>query len=132
MTTMRETKTNTQEARLIAALKYRPMTTLEIIVSLGIVRPAAVVLNLRRAGWDIDKEMVGVKNRFGEDCRVARYRLESAIPRASMAENMRAAERGRVLQHKAALLNLTGEADPGPAWTTEQLGLPLTAPEGGV
>ena len=53
----------------------RPITPMEAWQELGVYRPAARVSDLKEAGHDIAKETVSVANRFGEECRVARYRL---------------------------------------------------------
>ena len=63
----------TQNTRLLSALKKAPMTTLQIINQLGIIRPAARVEELRSV-HKIETRMVEVENRFGEACRVAQYR----------------------------------------------------------
>lgn len=36
---------------------------------------AAVIHKLRDSGHDLHSEIITVKNRFGEDCRVARYSI---------------------------------------------------------
>ena len=61
-----------QNSRLLSALKKHPMTTLEIIRDLAIVRPAARIAELRDSNR-IDTRMIEVTNRFGDVCRVARY-----------------------------------------------------------
>ena len=65
----------TQCQRLLRALRQYPMTSLDIINGLGILRPASRVHELRLSGVDIHTEMVKVKNRYGEECCVARYTL---------------------------------------------------------
>lgn len=64
--------------RLINRLSVGPVTPMEAWAELGIYRLGARVFDLREQGHDIRKEMVNVTNRFGESCRVARYRLESS------------------------------------------------------
>ena len=61
-----------QNSMLLRELKNRPMTTLQIIRELGIIRPAARVEELRY-NHKIETRMVKVENRFGDTCRVARY-----------------------------------------------------------
>lgn len=46
---------------------------------LGILRLASRISDMRRLGYPIEREMVTVKNRFGEDCRVAQYSLEEEV-----------------------------------------------------
>lgn len=61
--------------RLLNRLQRGPITPMEAWQELGVYRPAARVSDLKEAGHDIAKETVSVANRFGEECRVARYRL---------------------------------------------------------
>ena len=62
----------TQNTRLLAALKNKPMTTLQIIRELGILRAASRVAELRDS-HNIETMLVKTSNRFGDTCRVARY-----------------------------------------------------------
>ena len=41
----------------------------------GVYRLADVIFKLRKQGFDIRTETTTVINRFGEECRVARYKL---------------------------------------------------------
>lgn len=61
--------------RLLDRLQVSPITPMEAWSELGVYRLAARVCDLKEAGHDIAKETVSVANRFGEECRVARYRL---------------------------------------------------------
>lgn len=47
--------------------------------ALGITRLSARIYDLRKEGHAITSERVEVENRFGEVCRVARYKLEKAV-----------------------------------------------------
>lgn len=67
-----------QTAILLDALKTGPMTAAEIWRKLGIARASARVYDLRDSGFDVRSEMITVRNRHGERCRVARYSLMSA------------------------------------------------------
>lgn len=67
-----------QNERLLAALREKPMTALEIWQQLGIARASARVFDLRDAGHDIRSEEIKVRNRSGDVCRVALYSLASA------------------------------------------------------
>lgn len=60
---------------LLQALRTRPMTSLDILQSLGIYRASARVHDLRNEGERIATELITVDNRGGESCRVARYSL---------------------------------------------------------
>ena len=50
------------------------ITTLQAF-GLGITRLASRVHDLRQCGVDVQKEMITVQNRRGENCRVARYTI---------------------------------------------------------
>ena len=67
----------TQCERVMDYLEKHPLgiTQFEAIKDLGILRLASRISDLRRQNIKIDREMVTVKNRFGEDCCVARYTL---------------------------------------------------------
>lgn len=67
-----------QNAKLLAALQERPLTSLEIWRDLGIARASARVFDLRQAGFLIASQEVTVRNRDGVECRVARYTLQRA------------------------------------------------------
>lgn len=61
--------------RLLERLKRGPITPLEAWSELGIYRLGARVYDLKEQGHDIAKDLVAVRNRNGEECRVAQYRL---------------------------------------------------------
>jgi len=67
-----------QAGRLLAALltgqKVDPLTGWR---RLGIYRLADTTFQLRGLGWPIDNLGLTVRNRFGEDCHVALYSLQS-------------------------------------------------------
>lgn len=65
----------TQCERLLARLKRGPITPLEAWSELGIYRLGARVFDLKEQGHEITKKMVAVSNKFGEECRVAKYTL---------------------------------------------------------
>lgn len=64
--------------RLLARLRRAPINPLQAWRELGIYRLGARVFELRRAGHTINRDTVTVRNRYGEACRVARYRLIKA------------------------------------------------------
>lgn len=67
----------TQEEKVIDYLKdFGSITALEAMRDLGIMRLASRISDLRANGYPIVRDMVSVKNRYGETTRVARYRLE--------------------------------------------------------
>ena len=68
---------DTQVRRTLRYMReHGSITPLEAIESFGCTRLAAVIHTIRHV-WhiDIDMEMVAVKNRYGETCHVARYKL---------------------------------------------------------
>lgn len=71
--------TATQNERLLAHLqKHEVIQPLYAWQLLGIYRLGARIYDLRQAGHAIDKETVTVRNQFGEECRVAQYRMVKA------------------------------------------------------
>lgn len=64
-----------QCVQLLAALRQQPLTSLEIMHSLGIYRGGARVFDLREEGHRIATDIVPVPNRDGKTCHVARYAL---------------------------------------------------------
>lgn len=67
-----------QNDRLLAYLKrHGQINPLEAWQHIGVYRLAARCHDLKCAGHKITKETVAVRNRFGEECRVAQYRLEA-------------------------------------------------------
>lgn len=68
-----------QTDRLLAYLKtHREIDPLTAWTELGIYRLGARVFDLRKAGHPITSDRKAVENRFGEECKVALYRLEAA------------------------------------------------------
>ena len=65
----------TQCAELLNLLRQGPVTTLDMIIKLGILRGSERVRELQDMGFRIKHEMVERKNRKGKACRVARYSL---------------------------------------------------------
>lgn len=55
---------------------YNSITPLEAWSELGIYRLGARIFDLKREGLNIRSGMVGVMNKFGEKCNVAKYTLE--------------------------------------------------------
>lgn len=74
---MDDNKRPTQCDRLLCYMSTHPngVTQVEALNDLGILRLASRISELRNDGCSIQKEMVTVKNRFGENCKIARYRL---------------------------------------------------------
>ena len=61
--------------RVLARLRRGPLTSAQALAELGVGRLGARVYDLRAMGHDIHTETLDVINRFGDQCRVARYRL---------------------------------------------------------
>jgi hypothetical protein len=60
---------------ILAALFLAPITSLEAIRRFGVTRLAAVIYELRQDGFRIESVNTSVRDRFGNDCHVAEYRL---------------------------------------------------------
>lgn len=72
---------STQNDRVLARLGQAPLTQMEAISELGVMRLGARILELRAAGHTILTEKVEVATRFpGETARVARYVLQPKRP----------------------------------------------------
>ncbi len=67
----------TQNERIISYInQFGSITQLEALQDLGVMRLASRISDLRRLGYPITSDIVAVKNRFGEDCYIKRYRME--------------------------------------------------------
>lgn len=67
----------TQAERIVDYMReFGSITQIEAPQDLGCMRLASRISDLRRGGVPVVSEMVAVRNRWGEDVRVARYRLE--------------------------------------------------------
>ena len=65
-----------QKDRLLEYLKYHgAITQFDAWYMLGISRLGARIWDLKRDGINIKSQLIPVKNRFGEVCRVAQYNL---------------------------------------------------------
>lgn len=68
----------TQNQRILDYMdKYGSITHLEAEEHMGVMRLAARIAELKSMGYIFSSQMVNVKNRYGEKCRVKRYVLES-------------------------------------------------------
>lgn len=70
-------KKSTQNQRILSDLKrgWR-VTQAKAYERHGIVRLPSRIYDLKQMGYPIKKEMIAVRNRYGETCYVAEYRLE--------------------------------------------------------
>lgn len=55
--------------------EFGSITQYEALKDLGVMRLASRISELRKDGYIINSRMEGVKNRYGETCRVKRYSL---------------------------------------------------------
>ena len=68
----------TQNDRIIDYIKrFGSITQLEALQDLGVMRLASRISDLRKLGYPIISESEVVKNRFGENCHIKRYRIGS-------------------------------------------------------
>lgn len=66
----------TQNDRIIDYIKrFGSITQLEALQDLGVMRLASRISDLRKLGYPIIGEQEVVKNRFGEDCHIKRYKI---------------------------------------------------------
>lgn len=67
----------TQNQRILAYLDaHESITQIEALNALGIMRLASRISDLRKKGCPITSELVEVRNRYGETCRVKRYSMQ--------------------------------------------------------
>lgn len=67
----------TQGQRVLAYMEeFGGITQFEAMNSLGVMRLASRIADLKKEGYIINSETVAVKNRFEEDCYIKRYWLE--------------------------------------------------------
>jgi hypothetical protein len=68
----------TQDERLLDYLKdNHSINPLEAWTELGIYRLSACIHRLRKVGWNIDTDTIGVFNQFDELCMVGDYKLKN-------------------------------------------------------
>jgi len=68
---------NNQCRRLLKLLNAgMKITQLDSYKLLGIMRLASRICELKKAGYNIKREMIPVNNRFDEEMSIAEYRLE--------------------------------------------------------
>jgi hypothetical protein len=66
----------TQRLKLLDHLKQGlPITAHQALVGYGVARLAARILDLKEAGWEIERRLIPATNREGKVVRVAEYRL---------------------------------------------------------
>ena len=66
----------TQNERILDYLdEFGSITQIQALQDLGCMRLASRVSDLRKQGYNIVSEIVEVKNRYGEKCRIKKYSL---------------------------------------------------------
>ena len=66
----------TQTMEIIEYIReHGSITTKQAMEELGCYRLSGRIYDIKACGIDVQSEMVTVKNRKGEDCRVARYTI---------------------------------------------------------
>lgn len=66
----------TQNQRIIEYIaEFVSITQLDAPRDLGVMRLASRISDLRKNGYEIYSDTVGVKNRYGETCYIKRYRF---------------------------------------------------------
>lgn len=60
--------------------RHGSITTLDAILDLGVLRLASRISELKKDGYTIKRDWVKVKNRFGEECSILRYSLDTDKP----------------------------------------------------
>ena len=69
----------TQAERVLGYIeKFGSITPLEAMQDLGVMRLSARIADLKKLGYPIVSETVGVMNRFEETCHVKRYSMGGA------------------------------------------------------
>lgn len=58
--------------------QFGSITALEALRDLGIMHLSSRITELRQKGYAVNREMIEVKNRWGEKTFVARYKMEAA------------------------------------------------------
>ena len=70
----------TQSQRVLDYIeKFGSITQFEALRDLGVMRLASRISELRKCGYKITSETAKVKNRWGETCRVKRYRIQGKV-----------------------------------------------------
>jgi hypothetical protein len=68
----------TQNQRILDYMeRHGSITQIEALNACSVMRLASRISDLRRKGHPIESQMVKVKNRYGETCRVKRYYMGS-------------------------------------------------------
>jgi len=67
----------TQAQRVLDYIdEFGSITQLEALKDLGVMRLASRISDLKKLGYPITSDVEAVKNRYGENCYIKRYRLQ--------------------------------------------------------
>ena len=67
---------STQNVKILDYIsEFGSITQIQALQDLGCMRLASRISDLRRQGHNIISETVAVKNRYGETCRIKRYKF---------------------------------------------------------
>lgn len=75
---MKHSKPTQAQRVLDYMVQFGSITQFEAFRDLGVMRLASRVSDLRSDGYDIIGERVSVKNRFGENCSIMKYRINDS------------------------------------------------------
>lgn len=78
----RKVELSKQHVAILAKLRERPSTTLEILRATGVLSVSARMHELRALGYDITTQLITVRNRHGDRCHVAEYALRRSHRKA--------------------------------------------------
>lgn len=71
-----ENNNPTQAQRVLNYMQeHGSITQLEALNSLGVMRLASRISNLKKQGYTIESKFVSVVNRYGEECRIKSYSI---------------------------------------------------------
>lgn len=71
----------TQNQRILDYInEFGSITQLEALQDLGVMRLASRISDLKSQGYPITSNIEAVKNRYGEQCHIKRYRMGGAQP----------------------------------------------------
>lgn len=68
---------STQAERVLEYIEqFGSITQMEAMNDLGVMRLASRVSDLKKLGYPITSDIEAVKNRYGENCYIKRYRMD--------------------------------------------------------
>ena len=69
----------TQNQRIIDYInEFGSITQIQALSDLGVMRLASRISDLKKLGYPVESEMITVKNRYGEECKVKKYTLRGS------------------------------------------------------